>query len=203
MPSRYIRDGLLDSERLARAGELAEVLFVRLMLVADDYGRFDGRITVMCRKCWPIGDESTPSELDIIDRLAALDREGLIRAYEVDGKPYILIPRFRQRTRAQRSKYPDPPSPEQVKDSPLPDRCPTNDGQKPGNWKAADGPPRAGSGSGSGSYSRARAGLPKAFIDSLPENIRRGIEQARTTTQPPSQPHQGDHHGEGLETLDS
>lgn len=107
MPNRYFRDGLLDSEAVSRAGELAEVLFVRLMLVADDFARFDGRVTVICRRCWPGGG---PQEDDVEERLQALARERLALLYEVDGKRFIYIPKFNQRTRAGKSKYPDPPA---------------------------------------------------------------------------------------------
>lgn len=107
MPSRLIREGFLDSDALAQAGEAAEVLFTRLMLVADDYGRFDGRVTVICRRCWPLGG---PSEGAVAERLAALAAAGLVQAYEVDGKPFICITKFNQRLRLKNaSKYPDPP----------------------------------------------------------------------------------------------
>lgn len=107
MPTRLIREGFLDSDPLRAAGELAEVLFTRLMLVADDYGRFDGRVTVICRRCWPLGG---PSEDSVAERLAALAANGLVVVYEVDGKPFICIQKFRQRLRVKNaSKYPDPP----------------------------------------------------------------------------------------------
>lgn len=107
MPSRMIREGLLDSDPLRAAGEAAEVLFTRLMLVADDYGRFDGRVTVICRRCWPLGG---PDEYEVLQRLAALVREKLVTLYDVDGKPFIYLPKFNQRLRLKNpSKYPDPP----------------------------------------------------------------------------------------------
>lgn len=124
MPSRMIREGLLDSDPLRQAGELAELLFTRLMLVADDYGRFDGRVTVICRRCWPLGG---PSDPDVAQRLAALVREGLIVQYEVDGKPFIYIPKFNQRLRLKTaSKWPDPPE-LGTHDAQMPVICPTRD----------------------------------------------------------------------------
>lgn len=122
MPSRMIREGLLDSEKIRRAGELAEVLFMRLMLVADDYGRFDGRVSVICRRCWPV---SGPTDEDVLARLVALTEEGLVTTYEVDGKPFICIPNFKQRLRVKNpSKYPDPPNAGQ-----MPDTRPTADSE--------------------------------------------------------------------------
>lgn len=153
MPSRYIRDGLLESTAIAAAGEPAEVLFVRLLLVADDYGRFDGRLSVIERKCWP---DRGPGQEEIEQRLAKLaatqDPRGvpLIVRYEVDQQPYLLIPKFRQRTRALKSKYPDPPQ-DFPQDDPQPqenagqvtDTRPTHDGQPSGRWRSTDGHPQA------------------------------------------------------------
>lgn len=106
MPSRVIRDGLLDSELVHQAGEMAFNLFVRLMLVADDHGRFDGRLSVIARRCWPMGG---PDDRDIFNRLIKLLELGLVVSYEVDHKPFIFIPNFGQRLRQKREKYPAPP----------------------------------------------------------------------------------------------
>lgn len=125
MPNRIIREGLLDSEPLRAAGELAEVLFTRLMLVADDFGRFDGRVTVICRRCWPNGG---PDEVDVLERLTKLIEHKLVIAYEVEGKPFIYIPKFKQRTRTAKSKFPEPPTGSQA-----------DDGQVPVNGQPIDG----------------------------------------------------------------
>lgn len=154
MPSRYIRADYLDSEIVGMASEAGEVTFLRLMLVADDFGRFDGRLTVICRKCWPLGLDKDPKADEIEKRLQHLEHTGLIVRYEVDGKPFIFIPKFKQRTRANKSKYPDPPR----NDGRMPDMPQTDDGQPSGTWRAADGPPQARSVSRSVSISRdARA----------------------------------------------
>lgn len=137
MPSRVIREGLIDSEHILAAGEAAEVLFLRLMLVADDYGRFDGRLPVICRRCWPIGG-MTDEEVE--KRLTALVANGLIERYEVDGKPFIQIPNFGQRTRAMKSKFPPPNG-----------SLDENDGQPSGNWRTPDSQP-----TGSRERSRSR-----------------------------------------------
>jgi hypothetical protein len=110
MPARYIREAFLDSDTVARAGEAAEVMFFRLMLVVDDFGRFDGRVAMICRKCWPLGKDSDPQPEEVERRLERLDECGLIQRYEIDGKPYISIPKFKQRTRSPKSKFPEPPS---------------------------------------------------------------------------------------------
>lgn len=114
VPNRILREGLLDSGPFNEIGELAQMLFVRLLLVADDFGKFDGRLSVICRRCWPV---TGPDEDDVSIRLATLEKAGLIKMYAVDGKAYLVILEFRQRTRARVSKYPSP------------DECQSNDGQ--------------------------------------------------------------------------
>jgi len=159
MPARYIRTDWLDSDKIRRAGELPEVLFLRMALgLADDYGRGDRRISVIQRACWPVEEEDggvpPPTREDIAARLAVLIREGLIVPYEVGGKPYFWIPNFRQRTRSQcGSKFPDPPAPPTVdpqanpqethKPGQMTDTPPTTAGQVPAHWRAADGAPQA------------------------------------------------------------
>jgi len=139
LPSRYIREGWLESPAMQNAGEAAEVLFLRLALVADDYGRGDGRLDWIRSKCWPVG--KAPE--DLAERLATLARtvtvtpEGeripLLIRYQVAGRDYWAIPKFRQRTRSQ-SKYPAPPEgmPADPPETP------------PGPWKPAEEAPNAG-----------------------------------------------------------
>lgn len=126
MPNRYVREGWLGSERILAAGELAEVLFLRLLLKADDFGRFDGRMTFICRSCWPNGG---PGEEDVTNRMQALVAENLVIPYEVDGKPFIYIPNFKQRTRSGKSKYPDPPPIPPTSVRRMTDNARTDDGQ--------------------------------------------------------------------------
>jgi hypothetical protein len=166
MPNRIIREGFLDSDAISNAGEAAEVLFTRLLLVADDYGRFDGRVTVICRRCWPNGG---PNEESIRERLRALVGHELVVMYEVDGKPYLFIPNFKQRSRAMKSKYPPPPvenlsttienlstaEKTPVEENPSLNNNLSNDGQMPDKRQSGDIHPRTYSDSDSYSI-RAR-----------------------------------------------
>lgn len=107
MPSRILREGLLDSDVIGSVTPEAEMLFVRILLLADDYGRYDGRVSVICRRAFV-------NRRDIDDQMCAglmdeLVRAGLIEGYVVDAKPYIVIPTFNQRTRSKKSKFPDRP----------------------------------------------------------------------------------------------
>lgn len=146
MPSRYVRAGLLGSEAIKDAGEAAEVLYVRLLLLADDFGRYDGRPGFIQSQAWPLGG---PSVQDIEHRLQVLsgthgpDGTPLIVRYRVKNKPFIYIPKFGQRTRASKSKFPDPI------DGQVPDKIDTNGGHVSDRWQTAVSQPQAGSVSGS------------------------------------------------------
>ena len=104
MPNRILREGILDSDRLASVSLGAEVQFYRLLVAADDFGRYDGRVSVIRSRCWPLRDEVTVAQVEAwIEELALAH---LIVLYEVGGKPFIELPNFNQRSRLKRSKYP-------------------------------------------------------------------------------------------------
>lgn len=124
MPNRILRDAALDSDRLAAVSEQAEVLFYRLIMVADDFGRYDGRVSVIRARCFALR-QSVPED-EISSRLDELSTAGLICTYSVQQKPYLLIPRFAQRQRAEKSKFPDPPVNGQSNDGQTTDRGPAS-----------------------------------------------------------------------------
>lgn len=104
MPNRMLREGLLDSDAVGQVSPGAEMLFVRLMLLADDFGRYDGRVSVICRRAFV--NRRSIDEPMTDGWLAELVAAGLVALYGVPARPYLQIDNFRQRTRAQVSKYP-------------------------------------------------------------------------------------------------
>jgi len=126
MPNRTLRDWT-DSRAIFDAGEAAENLFCRLIMKADDHGRYTAEIPLLLRFCYPL--RSDLSESDIVGRLQSLDAAGLVACYEVcaagdskwvsgmdlvharyDGcKRILVIPNFRQGSRRRKSKFPSPP----------------------------------------------------------------------------------------------
>lgn len=105
MPNRIIRDGITTSEPLSRVSFQAECLFYRLIVVADDFGAFDGRAVIIRARAMPLRDTLIA---DVEEWLRELAEHSLIVQYESEGRPYIAIPKFKQRTRAGSSKYPLP-----------------------------------------------------------------------------------------------
>ena len=105
MPNRIIREGITTSEALAFVTFEAETLFYRLLVTADDFGLFDGRPVIVRARCMPLRDVTAAQ---VGGWLRELAEHSLILLYEVEGRPYVAIPKFKQRTRNAAPKYPLP-----------------------------------------------------------------------------------------------
>lgn len=105
MPNRILRPWI-DSEAVNSLSEGAEVFFIRLIMCADDYGRFYGTPLLLKSYLYPMKDKRVA---DISRLIAECVRAGLIADYEVSGKRYIQIVKFRQQVRRRESKFPPPP----------------------------------------------------------------------------------------------
>ena len=108
MPNRIIKESICVSESIDSLNWFEEVLFYRLIVNCDDFGRFDGRVPVVKNRLFPLKDNVTAKAVkDGINKLASI---GLVRMYECDGKPYLCLPTWNdhQSVRAKRSKYPAP-----------------------------------------------------------------------------------------------
>jgi len=107
MPERILRPGILTSDRVSRLSWPGEVFYRRLMSVVDDYGRFDGRISILRAACYPL-QLSKVSDSDIGKWRLETANAGLVRIYCVDAKEFVELADFRQRMRAAKSRYPAP-----------------------------------------------------------------------------------------------
>jgi hypothetical protein len=108
MPNRIIKESICVSESIDSLNWFEEVLFYRLIVNCDDFGRFDGRVPVVKNRLFPLKDNVTAKAVEGgINKLASI---GLVRMYECDGKPYLYLPTWNdhQSVRAKRSKYPAP-----------------------------------------------------------------------------------------------
>lgn len=136
MPNRIIRDGLLTSERFDALNWREQCFFTRLLLVVDDYGRYDARGKVLRSILFPLSLDKV-SQSDVESCLKSLEAAGLVRLYEVAGKPYLEVLNFRQRVRAKVSKYPSPNGEEN--DGHMSDMRLTDDGHMTGTCLTDDG----------------------------------------------------------------
>ena len=90
---------------------IEERFFYRLLVQCDDYGRFDARPPVIRARCFPL-QLDVVSDGDVAGWLLRLVEVGLVSMYRVDGRSCLQVTTWQryQQTRAQTSKFPDPPA---------------------------------------------------------------------------------------------
>lgn len=106
MPNRILKESICTSDSIDSLSWFEEVLFYRLIVNCDDYGRFDGRISVIKNRLFPLKENITAQSVKkSIDKLATV---GLVALYEFEGKPFLQLPTWEnhQTVRAKKSKYP-------------------------------------------------------------------------------------------------
>lgn len=105
MSNRLLKESICSSEEIDSLSWFEEVLFYRLIVKCDDYGRYDGRIKIIKNSCFPLKDIT---EKDVEKALYKLSAVGLVRAYESQGRPYLQLVTWEQHQniRAKKSKYP-------------------------------------------------------------------------------------------------
>lgn len=105
MPTRYLRPGVRDSEAIDAVSPLAETLFYRLLVTVDDFGRYDGRPSMIKAHCFPIKEMAVAKCAALLEELHTA---GLVILYTLDGKPYLQLCKWDNVPRAKESKYPAP-----------------------------------------------------------------------------------------------
>ena len=104
MPTRYLKPGIRDSESIEKLSHIAEILYYRLIVTVDDFGRYDARSSMVKAACFPIKDSINANKTEtLLDELA---KHGLIQIYKVDNKPYLQMTKWDNVPRAKESKYP-------------------------------------------------------------------------------------------------
>lgn len=106
MPNRILKESICRSEEIDSLSWFEEVLFYRLIVICDDFGRYDGRAKIIKGSCFPL---KSITEKDIDKALSRLSAVGLVRVYETQGRPYLQLVTWadHQRIRNQKSKYPE------------------------------------------------------------------------------------------------
>lgn len=142
MPNRLLREGICTSDTINPLSPEAEIMLYRLLVVADDYGYMDGRVTILKAQCFPLRESATPQKIEVW--LRELAKNGLIARYKLDNKTFLCVNKWEQRVRS-RPKYVGPDA----------DGCQPIDGQWAGNGQADDG---LGKGKGKGKGATSRPG---------------------------------------------
>ena len=106
MPNRILKESICTSDSIDSLSWFEEVLFYRLIVNCDDYGRFDGRVSVIKNRLFPLKENITAQSVKkAIDKLATV---GLVALYTFECKPFLQLPTWEnhQTVRAKKSKYP-------------------------------------------------------------------------------------------------
>jgi len=111
MPNRILRDWT-DSFAVHELNASEERFFLRLLMKADDYGRFHGSPKLLKAALFPL---HSIDDKDVTKWRDKCSKEGLIDVYEDErGRVFLEVKNFNQRTRATTSKYPARSSDRQV-----------------------------------------------------------------------------------------
>lgn len=108
MPNRILKESICRSDQINSLSPFEEVLFYRLIVNADDYGRFDGRIAIIKSLLFPLKDSIRADQIE--KAIKTLSSVELVDCYTVAGKPFIRLTGWdrHQSIRAKKSKYPSP-----------------------------------------------------------------------------------------------
>ncbi len=106
---RTIKPEFWGHHKVARISRDARLLFLGLLNESDDEGKLLGSSKRLAGVVFPYDEDVTPKKIDTwLDGLAVV---GLIRRYEVDGAPYILILGFKEHQKISHpslSRLPNP-----------------------------------------------------------------------------------------------
>lgn len=115
MPQRFLRPGITNSELWNSVSFPAQSLFIRIITLVDDYGRYDGRSTVLWAHCFAVWNEKQPNQEITLQEFDKLLQEiaavHLIDLYEVSGKRILQVSQWLERVReGTKEKWPKNPT---------------------------------------------------------------------------------------------
>lgn len=113
MPSRILKESICTSEEIDKLNSFCECFFYRLLVNCDDFGRMDGRLSIIKSKLYPLKE----IRLEQIEKaLQALSSAELVTRYDVNGRPFLQMKTWErhQQIRAKKSRYPAPKNEEHM-----------------------------------------------------------------------------------------
>lgn len=111
MPNRILRSTLRLSRRWNSCPETAQVFYIRLFMLADDYGRYEAHPQLLANEAYPYGDHfGDPVQKQTVEALlCCLVDRGLIQTYSANGNSYLQITRWKEYRRSA-SRFPECPA---------------------------------------------------------------------------------------------
>jgi hypothetical protein len=104
MANRILRDWTC-SETVNELSESAEIFFTRLIMKADDFGRFYGSSKLLKAQLFPLKEYTFKQVEKWRDECV---KSGILKMYIHDEKEFLEIVEFNQRLRLMKSKFPEP-----------------------------------------------------------------------------------------------
>lgn len=101
--ARMLRDWT-DSENVHKLSADGERFFTRLIMKADDFGRYVADTRLLRASLFPLYDKMKDEKIS--SWLSEIVDAKLVFCYEVGGKKYLEIKGFDQKLKVRRSKYP-------------------------------------------------------------------------------------------------
>jgi hypothetical protein len=126
MANRILRDWTC-SETIDQLSEFGELFFTRLIMKADDFGRFYGSSKLLKAQLYPLKDYTLKQVEKWRDEVI---KSGIVIIYKVEDKEYLEIKDFNQRLRLMKSKFPEPKNTLLSNDGQMTVNSQTNDGLK-------------------------------------------------------------------------
>lgn len=80
LPNRILKERICKSRSINGLSWFEEVLFYRLIVVCDDYGRYDGDAAIIKGACFPLKKDLTEKQVE--KALYKLSTAGMINLYE-------------------------------------------------------------------------------------------------------------------------
>ena len=107
MPNRVIKDSVRQSAQIDSLTWFQEVVFYRLIVTVDDFGRYYANPQIIKSELFPTKEDL--AKKDVSAALDKLEEVGLINRYEYDGTQYLQFTKWgkHQQQRAKSSKFPD------------------------------------------------------------------------------------------------
>ncbi len=106
MPQRFLRPEIRTSERWNETSFGAQSLYVGLMTLVDDFGRYDGRAKLIHGEVFILRSDVKPQQTAAW--LNELHERDLIQLFEIAGKMFLQISRWKERSRSETSRFPAP-----------------------------------------------------------------------------------------------
>lgn len=107
MSNRILKESIRTSDEIDSLSWFEEVLFYRLIVTCDDYGRYYASPKIIKGHCFPLKEVTCK---DIEKGLKKLSAVGLVTLYKVSEKSYLQLTTWsiHQNIRNQKSKFPSP-----------------------------------------------------------------------------------------------